>query len=116
MPPKALPIEPKFLCRGSQEMLIQVAVVTANGGLLPPRRMGLDLKNEALWVTLAEQLQVGRQISHRHITTRIVVLGFVEVAPVITLPYEDSVAAEVQVLLLRSEERRVGKECRSRWS
>src|ERR1039457_2770361 len=103
MPPKALPIEPKFLCRGSQEMLIQVAVVTADGGLLPPRWMGLDLKNEALWVTLAEQLQVGRQISHRHITTRIVVLGFVQVATVIPLAHKDGVAAEVQVLLLEAE-------------
>src|ERR1019366_10702541 len=52
MPPKALPIEPKFLCRGSQEMLIQVSVVTADGGLLAPRWMGLDLKNKTLWAPL----------------------------------------------------------------
>src|ERR1035437_4231958 len=103
MPPKALPIEPEFLRCRSQEMLIQIAVVTANGGLLPPRWMCLDLKDEALWIALAEQLQVSRQISHRHITTGIVVLGFVQVATVIPLAHQDGVAAEVQVLLLEAE-------------
>src|ERR1035438_2903025 len=76
MPPKAVPIEPEFLRCRSQEMLIQVAVVTANGGLLPPRWMGLDLKNEALWVTLAEQLQVGRQISQRNLEIHYTALNF----------------------------------------
>jgi hypothetical protein len=61
--PEALPAKPELLCRKSEEMLVQVTVITANGGFLSPRWMCLNLKNETLGIALAEQLQVGRQRS-----------------------------------------------------
>jgi hypothetical protein len=85
---KTLPVEPEFLCDGSQEMLVNVPIVPADRPLTAPPRFRFDPEDECIRVTGQSRSQSPAKITHGNIP-RLAVLGMFQITAVKSLPHTD---------------------------
>ncbi|HTR39973.1 MAG TPA: hypothetical protein VMH80_29080 [Bryobacteraceae bacterium] len=103
--PEPLTVDVERDRRGPQEVLIEVAIVAADAGCLPPPFVRLDVEHEVVLAPGSGEhgAQVVGEGTQRHVAVSLLALHDVEVAPVPALPNEDLSPGEVDVLPLESE-------------